>query len=47
MPAAGYRLDRLSLRTLRSVDLSVATVTDPLRLAVSAPQAAASVGMAT
>jgi UDP-N-acetylglucosamine--N-acetylmuramyl-(pentapeptide) pyrophosphoryl-undecaprenol N-acetylglucosamine transferase len=41
VPAAGYRLDRLALRTLRSVDLSVATVTDPLRLAVSAPQAAA------
>lgn len=41
MPAAGHRLDRLALRTLRSVDLSVATVTDPLRLAVSAPQAAA------
>ncbi len=40
MPAAGYRLDLLSLRTLRSVDLSVATMTDPLRLAVSAPQAA-------
>jgi UDP-N-acetylglucosamine--N-acetylmuramyl-(pentapeptide) pyrophosphoryl-undecaprenol N-acetylglucosamine transferase len=41
VPAAGYRLDRLALRTLRSVDLSVSTVTDPLRLAVSAPQAAA------
>lgn len=41
VPAAGYRLDRLSLRTLRSVDLSVATVTDPLRLAISAPQAVA------
>lgn len=40
VPAAGYRLDRLALRTLRSVDLSVATVTDPLRLAVSMPQAA-------
>jgi UDP-N-acetylglucosamine--N-acetylmuramyl-(pentapeptide) pyrophosphoryl-undecaprenol N-acetylglucosamine transferase len=39
VPAAGYRLDRLSLRTLRTVDRSVATVTDPLRLAVSAPEA--------
>ena len=41
MPAAGFRLDRLSLRTLRSVELSMATLTDPLRLAISAPQAAA------
>ena len=41
MPEAGYRLDRLALRTLRSVDLSVATVTDPVRLAASAPQAVA------
>jgi UDP-N-acetylglucosamine--N-acetylmuramyl-(pentapeptide) pyrophosphoryl-undecaprenol N-acetylglucosamine transferase len=40
VPAAGYHLDRLALRTLRSVDLSVATVTDPLRLVASAPQAA-------
>lgn len=40
VPAAGYRLERLALRTLRSVELSVATVTDPLRLAVAAPQAA-------
>jgi UDP-N-acetylglucosamine--N-acetylmuramyl-(pentapeptide) pyrophosphoryl-undecaprenol N-acetylglucosamine transferase len=41
VPGAGYPLDRLLLRTLRTVDLSVATVTDPLRLAVSVPQAAA------
>jgi UDP-N-acetylglucosamine--N-acetylmuramyl-(pentapeptide) pyrophosphoryl-undecaprenol N-acetylglucosamine transferase len=39
VPAAGYRLDRLALRTLRTVDLSVATVVDPIRLAVSVPQA--------
>jgi UDP-N-acetylglucosamine--N-acetylmuramyl-(pentapeptide) pyrophosphoryl-undecaprenol N-acetylglucosamine transferase len=39
VPDAGYRLDRLVLRTLRSVDLSVNTVLDPLRLAVSVPQA--------
>src|SRR5262245_41543743 len=41
VPAAGYRLDRLSLRTLRTVDLSLATVTDPLRLAWSVPEATA------
>lgn len=40
MPAAGYRLDLLSLRTLRSVDLSVATLMDPVRLAASVPEAA-------
>jgi UDP-N-acetylglucosamine--N-acetylmuramyl-(pentapeptide) pyrophosphoryl-undecaprenol N-acetylglucosamine transferase len=41
VPAAGYRFDRLWLRTLRTVDLSLATVTDPVRLAVSVPQAIA------
>lgn len=41
MPAAGYRLDRLWLRSLRTVDLSVHTVLDPLRLAASVPQAMA------
>jgi len=39
VPAAGHRLDLLSLRTLRTVDVSVASVMDPLRLAVSVPQA--------
>lgn len=41
VPAAGYRLDRLWLRTLRSVDVSVATVLDPVRLGCSVPQAIA------
>lgn len=41
IPDAGYRLDRLLLRTLRSVDLSLNTILDPLRLAASVPQAAA------
>jgi len=39
--AAGYRLDRLWLRSLRTVDLSVSTVADPLRLGASLPQALA------
>lgn len=39
IPDAGYRLDRLMLRTLRSVDLSLNTLLDPVRLAASAPQA--------
>ena len=39
VPAAGYRFDRLWLRTLRSVDLSAATLMDPVRLAASVPQA--------
>jgi UDP-N-acetylglucosamine--N-acetylmuramyl-(pentapeptide) pyrophosphoryl-undecaprenol N-acetylglucosamine transferase len=42
VPAAGYRLDKLALRSLRTVDLSVSTVLDPLRLAVSVPQAVTS-----
>ncbi len=41
VPSAGYPLDRLWLRTLRTVDLSVATITDPLRLGASVPQAVA------
>lgn len=39
MPDAGVPLTRLLLRTLRTVDLSVATVLDPLRLAASVPEA--------
>lgn len=39
VPKSGYRLDRLSLRTLRTVDLSVASAMDPIRLGVSVPQA--------
>ncbi|MEO7118102.1 MAG: glycosyltransferase, partial [Candidatus Limnocylindrales bacterium] len=41
VPAAGYELDRLWLRSLRSVDLSVNTIIEPLRLAASLPQATA------
>ncbi|MFL5778601.1 MAG: UDP-N-acetylglucosamine--N-acetylmuramyl-(pentapeptide) pyrophosphoryl-undecaprenol N-acetylglucosamine transferase [Chloroflexota bacterium] len=41
VPAAGLRLRRLVLRSLRSVDVSVNTVLDPLRLAASVPQATA------
>jgi UDP-N-acetylglucosamine--N-acetylmuramyl-(pentapeptide) pyrophosphoryl-undecaprenol N-acetylglucosamine transferase len=41
VPASGHRLDRLWLRSLRTVDLSVATIADPLRLGASVPQAAA------
>jgi UDP-N-acetylglucosamine--N-acetylmuramyl-(pentapeptide) pyrophosphoryl-undecaprenol N-acetylglucosamine transferase len=36
---AGVAVDRLWLRSLRSVDLSVHTVLDPLRLMLSVPQA--------
>jgi UDP-N-acetylglucosamine--N-acetylmuramyl-(pentapeptide) pyrophosphoryl-undecaprenol N-acetylglucosamine transferase len=39
--SAGIRVRRLFLRSLRSVDMSVHTVLDPVRLAVSVPQAAA------
>lgn len=39
MPGRGYRLDMLSLRTLRTVDVSVAAAMDPVRLVVSIPQA--------
>ena len=38
---AGIRLRRLSLRSLRTVDLSPHAVLDPLRLGLSIPQAAA------
>lgn len=41
VPAAGIRLRRLALRSLRTVDLNVHAVLDPLRLAASVPQAAA------
>lgn len=41
VPAAGYDLRRLWLRSLRTVDLSAHTVLDPLRLAASQPQAMA------
>lgn len=41
VPAAGYPLDRLLLRSLRTVDLSANTVADPLRLVASMPQALA------
>ncbi len=41
VPRAGYRFDRLWLRTLRTVDLSRATIMDPVRLATSVPQAVA------
>src|SRR5258708_2103380 len=39
--AAGIRVQRLTLRSLRSVDMSVHAVLDPIRLAMSVPQAAA------
>jgi UDP-N-acetylglucosamine--N-acetylmuramyl-(pentapeptide) pyrophosphoryl-undecaprenol N-acetylglucosamine transferase len=38
---SGIRVRRLVLRSLRTVDLSVNTVLDPVRLALSVPQAAA------
>lgn len=41
MPQNGRELDRLALRSLRTVDLSIHTALDPLRLAASVPQAAA------
>jgi len=44
IPAAGYRLDRLWLRTLRTVDVSVASAMDPVRLAFSMPQAVIRLG---
>jgi UDP-N-acetylglucosamine--N-acetylmuramyl-(pentapeptide) pyrophosphoryl-undecaprenol N-acetylglucosamine transferase len=37
---AGYELDRLWLRSLRTVDLSFHTLFDPIRLGASIPQAA-------
>jgi UDP-N-acetylglucosamine--N-acetylmuramyl-(pentapeptide) pyrophosphoryl-undecaprenol N-acetylglucosamine transferase len=41
VPGSGVELDRLWLRSLRTVDLSVATILDPFRLGASVPQAAA------
>ncbi|MEO5885260.1 MAG: glycosyltransferase, partial [Candidatus Limnocylindrales bacterium] len=41
VPAAGIPLRRLALRSLRSVEMDVHAVTDPMRLAASLPQAAA------
>jgi undecaprenyldiphospho-muramoylpentapeptide beta-N-acetylglucosaminyltransferase len=41
VPPAGIPLRRLMLRSLRTVDLNVHTVADPIRLAASGPQAAA------
>jgi UDP-N-acetylglucosamine--N-acetylmuramyl-(pentapeptide) pyrophosphoryl-undecaprenol N-acetylglucosamine transferase len=41
VPAAGIGLARLVLRSLRSVELDVHAVADPVRLAASVPQAAA------
>lgn len=41
VPAAGYQLDRLALRSLRTVDMSIHTVVDPMRLGAAIPQAAA------
>ena len=39
VPAADIRLERLWLRSLRTVDASLNTILDPLRLAASLPQA--------
>jgi UDP-N-acetylglucosamine--N-acetylmuramyl-(pentapeptide) pyrophosphoryl-undecaprenol N-acetylglucosamine transferase len=41
VPAGGFRFSRLLLRSLRTVDLSFASVVDPLRLGLSVPQALA------
>jgi UDP-N-acetylglucosamine--N-acetylmuramyl-(pentapeptide) pyrophosphoryl-undecaprenol N-acetylglucosamine transferase len=41
VPEAGYELRRLWLRSLRTVDLSLPAMLDPLRLAASFPQALA------
>lgn len=41
VPRSGVPLTRLLLRSLRTVDLSVAAALDPIRLAVSVPQALA------
>jgi len=41
VPSAGIPLRRLALRSLRTVDADVHVVIDPLRLAVSVPQAGA------
>jgi UDP-N-acetylglucosamine--N-acetylmuramyl-(pentapeptide) pyrophosphoryl-undecaprenol N-acetylglucosamine transferase len=39
VPTTGIELDRLWLRSLRSIDLSIHTLLDPLRLLLSVPQA--------
>jgi UDP-N-acetylglucosamine--N-acetylmuramyl-(pentapeptide) pyrophosphoryl-undecaprenol N-acetylglucosamine transferase len=41
VPAAGLPLRRLALRSLRTVELDQHAVLDPLRLALSVPQATA------
>jgi UDP-N-acetylglucosamine--N-acetylmuramyl-(pentapeptide) pyrophosphoryl-undecaprenol N-acetylglucosamine transferase len=41
VPGSGVRFSRLVLRSLRTVDLSVATALDPVRLGLSVPQAIA------
>jgi UDP-N-acetylglucosamine--N-acetylmuramyl-(pentapeptide) pyrophosphoryl-undecaprenol N-acetylglucosamine transferase len=41
VPAAGIRLSRLAARSLRTTDVDVHAVLDPVRLAVSVPQASA------
>lgn len=41
VPAEGYPLELLALRSLRTVDMSAHTVLDPLRLGASYPQALA------
>jgi UDP-N-acetylglucosamine--N-acetylmuramyl-(pentapeptide) pyrophosphoryl-undecaprenol N-acetylglucosamine transferase len=41
VPAAGLRLRRLALRSLRSTEMNVHAVLDPIRLAASVPQATA------
>jgi UDP-N-acetylglucosamine--N-acetylmuramyl-(pentapeptide) pyrophosphoryl-undecaprenol N-acetylglucosamine transferase len=41
VPAAGIRLRRLALRSLRSVEANVHAVLDPIRLGASVPQAGA------
>ncbi|HYH93547.1 MAG TPA: UDP-N-acetylglucosamine--N-acetylmuramyl-(pentapeptide) pyrophosphoryl-undecaprenol N-acetylglucosamine transferase, partial [Candidatus Saccharimonadales bacterium] len=41
VPAAGWRFRRLALRSLRSTEANVHAFLDPLRLAVSVPQATA------
>jgi UDP-N-acetylglucosamine--N-acetylmuramyl-(pentapeptide) pyrophosphoryl-undecaprenol N-acetylglucosamine transferase len=41
VPAEGYEFDSLVLRSLRTVDVSLHTVLDPIRLSASVPQATA------
>ncbi|HUR17113.1 MAG TPA: undecaprenyldiphospho-muramoylpentapeptide beta-N-acetylglucosaminyltransferase, partial [Candidatus Limnocylindrales bacterium] len=41
VPAEGYQYDSLVLRSLRTVDMSIHRVVDPLRLGASVPQATA------